>query len=273
MTDRITPRVVAASRALADELGVAPPAADEPVGHGGDGGGAPPWRVERDGAGLALVRPDGVRLRADLASGRARGRVAEAALAGQPLARALGIRRLAAALDRAPWLVDATAGLGVDAWQAAALGARVTMLERDPVVHALLADGLARARASDDERARRVAGRVALERVDAADRLEALADAPRGDRPELVYLDPMYPPSRRRGRSRKGIEFLHELLGPPADDGGALLDAALRAATRRVVVKRPAGAPAIPNRAGARPDPVASPNTRWDRYAVASGVR
>ena len=272
MSSRITPSVVAASRALADELGLALPAADDEALEASAhdvGPDAPTWRLERFEGALALLRPDGVRLSADLASGRARSRVSEAALAGQPLARALGIARLTAALDARPWLVDATAGLGVDGWQAAALGARVTMLEREPVVHALLADAVARAADVDDGRVRRIAARVTLERVDAAVRLTALAALPAEARPALVYLDPMYPPARRRGRSRKGIEFLHELVGAPPDDGRALLDAALAAATHRVVVKRPAGAPPLGSSAGARPQPIEAPNTRWDRYAVA----
>ena len=80
----------------------------------------------------------------------------------------------------------------------------------------------------------------------------------------LVYLDPMYPARQRRARSRKGIESLHALI-PPGEDP-YLLDAALSAATERVIVKRPSGAPALLNSHGFQPDTVNSPNTRWDRY-------
>ncbi len=264
-------RVVVQSATLRDELGLELPVVDERADEYGDGRGVESgdWRLERRDDALVLCRPDGVRLRADFVSGRARSRVAEAALAGQPLARALGIARLAAAAGEPPRLVDATAGLGVDGWQAAALGARVTMLEAHPVVHALLSDALERARAADDERVRRIAARVTLERCDAVARLRELALAP--GRPALVYLDPMYPAARRRGRSRKGIEFLHELVGPPPDDGAALLDAALAAATHRVIVKRPAGAPPLAGGDGPRPEPLHAPNTRWDRYRVTAG--
>lgn len=257
---------VVQSRAVARELGLDLPVA-EGIANGIADGEAPPWRLERGpGGALALVRPDGVRVAAELAAGRARSRSTEAALAGQPLARALGIARLTAALGRPPRLIDATAGLGVDGWQAAALGARVTLLERHPVVHALLADALSRAHGADDARARAIAARIDLERADAVARLRTLADAPPEARPELVYLDPMYPPTRRRGRSRKGIESLHALVGPQEDDGRALLGAALGAATRRVIVKRPAGAPPLAAPPGVRPDPIEAPNTRWDRY-------
>ena len=44
-----------------------------------------------------------------------------------------------------PTVVDATAGLGRDAFVLASLGCRVTLIERSPVVAALLQDGLARA--------------------------------------------------------------------------------------------------------------------------------
>lgn len=271
MSGRITPRVAVASARLGDELGLALPVADGAADAMPDG--APPWRLERGADGLALVRPDGVRLTADFASGRARGRATESALASQPLARALGIARLAAALGEPPWLVDATAGLGVDGWQAAALGARVTMLEREPVVHALLADALRRAGVSDEERVRRVAARVTLERADAVAWLEARAsvgtEGMAAARPALVYLDPMYPAARRRGRSRKGIEFLHELAGPDRDNA-ALLDAALAAATHRVIVKRPTGAPPLTGGRGIAVQPISAPNTRYDRYVVAS---
>jgi 16S rRNA (guanine1516-N2)-methyltransferase len=42
-------------------------------------------------------------------------------------------------------VIDGTAGLGKDAFVLAGLGCKVTLVERHPVVVALLADGLARA--------------------------------------------------------------------------------------------------------------------------------
>lgn len=269
MSEASEPRVIVQSAALRDALGLALDAADDRGREAARVDDRPAWTLARGDDGLVLTRPDGVSLSADFASGRARVRAGEATLAGQPLARALGIARLAARIGERPGLLDATAGLGVDGWQAAALGARVTMLERHPVVHALLADGLERARLAEDDRVRAIAGRVTLERADALGRLEAFAAAPPGARPALVYLDPMYPPARRRGRSRKGIEFLHALVGAPEDDGAALLGAALAAATYRVIVKRPTGAPVLPGPRGVDAQSLAAPNTRWDRYAVA----
>ena len=58
----------------------------------------------------------------------------------QSIAKAVGLKAGAN-----PLVVDATAGLGRDAFVLASLGCRVVMLERSPVVAALLADGLTRA--------------------------------------------------------------------------------------------------------------------------------
>lgn len=58
---------------------------------------------------------------------------------GEAVARAVGIKG-----DYLPDVVDATAGLGRDAFVLAAVGCHVRMVERHPVVAALLDDGLAR---------------------------------------------------------------------------------------------------------------------------------
>ncbi|GHM54843.1 hypothetical protein ECZU51_35130 [Escherichia coli] len=52
------------------------------------------------------------------------------------MAKAVGIKG-----DYLPDVVDATAGLGRDAFVLASVGCRVRMLERNPVVAALLDDG------------------------------------------------------------------------------------------------------------------------------------
>jgi 16S rRNA (guanine1516-N2)-methyltransferase len=58
---------------------------------------------------------------------------------GEAVAKAVGIKG-----SYLPDVVDATAGLGRDAFVLASVGCRVRMLERNPVVAALLDDGLTR---------------------------------------------------------------------------------------------------------------------------------
>jgi len=175
---------------------------------------------------------------------------------GQPLARAVGLKGGAN-----PTIVDATAGLGRDGFVLAGLGARVTLLERSPIIAALLADGLARA-----ARAPEIGPLIADHlRLIATDGREWLRRCPPDARPEVVYLDPMFPGRSKSALVKKEMRFLQELVGKD-DDAPALLAAALSCATKRVVVKRPASAPPLegPKPAGA----VASENTRYDIYST-----
>lgn len=64
---------------------------------------------------------------------------------GQMIAKAVGI-----AQGVRPQVLDATAGLGKDAFVLASLGCQMTLIERQPLIAALLEDGLARARVDEE---------------------------------------------------------------------------------------------------------------------------
>jgi len=157
-------------------------------------------------------------------------------------------------------VIDATAGLGRDAFLLAACGCEVRLLEAHPVVHALLADGLRRAAAHDDLAP--IVARMHLERADARQRLtdsDVTADA--------VYLDPMYPQRPKRARSGREMQYFQALLERTGDEG-TLLQAARAAARRRVVVKRSRKAPPL---AGQAPSfTLSGRSTRFDVYLVVS---
>jgi len=171
----------------------------------------------------------------------------------QTLARAIGVKA-----NKRPHVVDATAGWGRDAFVLASLGCLIDMIERDPLVSALLADGLRRAAESPDVAA--IVQRMRLHRCDAQDYLGALT----GDAvPDTVYLDPMYPHTSKTAAAKKNLRLLRELLDEPEPDP-RLLEAALSRARERVVVKRPKSAAPL---SGRTPDTlIASPNTRYDVY-------
>src|ERR1043166_6259980 len=97
---------------------------------------------------------------------------------GHPLVRAVGIKK-----DRIPSIVDATAGLGREAFLLASAGAAVTLFERSTDVHALLKEALARAAGESAELAE-VVGRMTLIHGDARDHLPELW-------PDVVIVDPM----------------------------------------------------------------------------------
>ncbi len=147
---------------------------------------------------------------------------------GQSIAKAVGLKSGAM-----PTVVDATAGLGRDAFVLASLGCKVTLIERSPVVAALLQDGLARA-AQDPEIGSWVSERMHLLQGPAVDNLLALSE-----RPDVIYLDPMFPHKQKSALVKKEMRVFQSLVGPDLD-ADALLPAALKMANKRVVVKRPA---------------------------------
>ncbi len=204
-----------------------------------------PFEVEAE---LSLERRDGRLVLAgdekryghplavEFASGKAAHRRRFGGGRGQLIARACGL-----AQGVTPSVVDATAGLGRDAFVLASLGAPVLLVERVAAIFALLEDGLARARA--DAETAEVAARMALAHGDAASELAALVAAA-GLVPQVVHLDPMFPHRDKTALVKKEMRLFRTLAGDDAD-APRLLEAALDVATHRVVVKRPRKAPPI----------------------------
>lgn len=190
--------------------------------------------LREDERGLALAG-DGMELRGDFA--RLLPRLRPDRLHRELLVRAARMRGAAA-----PTAVDATAGLGEDALLLAAAGFTVTLCERDPVIAALLADALLRARA--DERLSGIAERMRLVEGDAKETLASLDEAP-----DVVFLDPMFPERRRRASTNKKLQ-LFQVLERPCEDEDELMAAALAAGPHKVVVKRPLKGPYL---AGVKP--------------------
>lgn len=173
----------------------------------------------------------------------------------QPLPRAVGFKP-----GFTPSVLDATAGLGQDAFVLAWLGAGVTAFERSPVAAALLEDGLRRALLETELHL--AAARMQLLRQDA---LTGLKEWPLELRPDAVYLDPMYPDTGRTALSGKNMQAFHVCIGEDLDADG-LLDAALKLARRRVVVKRPKKAGFL---AGEKPfTQLLGESTRYDIYMI-----
>jgi 16S rRNA (guanine1516-N2)-methyltransferase len=210
-----------------------------------------------DGLELREAAPDAPGpIRVDYATGAMAHRLRFGGGRGQPLARAAGIKP-----GFNPTVWDATAGLGRDAFVLASLGCQVTLCERSPVMAALLADGLARAALHSDIGAW-VNQRLRLVHADAVGELQRLAAA---ERPDVVYLDPMYPHGKDHVLVKKEMRALQQLLGPDRDSG-RLLEAALGCARRRVVVKRPKRADWLDERKPA--SSIESKKTRYDLYVT-----
>jgi len=171
---------------------------------------------------------------------------------GQMIAKAVGIQA-----GVRPLVLDATAGLGRDAFVLAELGCSVTLIERQALIAALLEDGLLRAQA--DPEVAPIVARMSLLCGNAIDLMTAWASEP----PQVIYLDPMFPHRDKSALVKKEMRLFRPLAGND-DDAPALLAAALKLATHRVVVKRPRKAPAI---AGEKPGYVLEgKSSRFDIY-------
>lgn len=144
---------------------------------------------------------------------------------GQALPKAVGMKG-----GYTPMVVDATAGLGRDAFLLASLGAAVTLIERSPEMHQLLAEGMERARKAGGDVAE-VISRMTLLHGDARDLLPALS-------PEVVLVDPMHPTRKKSALVKHEMRLIREIVGTD-EDSVDLMTVALAAASKRVVLKWP----------------------------------
>ncbi len=171
-------------------------------------------------------------LTCDFTGGAVGHRLRAGAGRGQALARAAGLSK-----GRTPSIGDATAGLGRDAFVLASLGAEVTLIERSPEIHALLRDAMTRASDAGGAPGETVA-RMTLILGDAKTLLPEL-------KAEVVMVDPMHPPSRGSALVKKEMRLLRAIVGSDAD-ALDLMQVALSAASKRVVLKWPLRAEAMP---------------------------
>lgn len=235
-----------AAESLAKQLGL-------PCGQPGAQSCALWLQVGEQGLSLQAAGPDAPgAVRVDFVEGAMAYRRQFGGGAGQMVAKAVGLRGAIR-----PSVLDATAGLGRDAFVLAALGCEVTLIERQPVIAALLADGLQRARAAGGEVAE-IAARMHLIQADA---IHAMQDW-QGPAPQVIHLDPMFPHRDKSALVKKEMRLFRPLAGDDLD-APALLAAALQLASHRVAVKRPRKAPAID---GAPPS--AQLNGQSSRYDI-----
>ncbi|NGZ06278.1 MAG: class I SAM-dependent methyltransferase [Magnetococcales bacterium] len=199
---------------------------------------------------LQRTRGCNAAVRVDFSTAIARARQQEGIK--QSLARAVGIKS-----GIRPLVLDATPGLGRDAFVLAALGCQVIMVERSLVVHALLADGLERAQKAGVP----VCARLSLIAGDARDYLTA-CHGPMAA-PEVIYLDPMHPERHKSALVKKEMRHLRLLVGDDPD-AASLLPLARACARQRVVVKRPKVAPPLADMAADQV--LAGHSTRYDLY-------
>ncbi len=155
----------------------------------------------------------------------------------ESIAKAVGVKG-----NEIPHVLDATAGLGRDAFVLASLGCKVDMIERSEVVASLLENGLERA-SHDPSLSDWLPKRMTLHHGIASELLNNW----HAQQPDVVYLDPMFPHRKKSALVKKEMRLFQQLLGPDLD-ADSLLIPALKLAKQRVVVKRPETAPHLNGR-------------------------
>lgn len=173
---------------------------------------------------------------------------------GQALPKAVGMTR-----GKNPTVVDATAGLGRDAFLLASLGATVTLIERSDDMHGLLEEGLARAKQAGGDVAD-VIDRMTLLHGDSKDLLPTLS-------PEVIIVDPMHPPRKKSALVKNEMRLIREIVGTD-DDCVDLMKVALVTATNRVVLKWPRRADSMEG-VSMYSHQILGKSTRYDVYMTA----
>ncbi|WMY95110.1 MAG: class I SAM-dependent methyltransferase [Arsenophonus sp.] len=196
----------------------------------------------------------------DFLSPKLRFRRKIASYKNEAIAKAVGIRK-----DYFPTIVDATAGFGTDAFILASLGCKVFMFERNPVIAALLENGLQRAYL-DSEIGYLLKDRMIL--------LNVLSDSILSDlsfMPDVIYLDPMYPYRKKKCFNKKNMRLLQCLLGASNEDVTDLVISAMKIAKYRVIVKRPNYATSLIIKEGIiKESPKGTIKTRKHRFDIYS---
>lgn len=127
-------------------------------------------------------------------------------------------------------IIDATAGLGRDAFLLASLGATVTLIERNDKMYALLKDGLERAEEEGGEYVD-ITNRMTLIHGDAKEILPTL-------NPQVILVDPMHPQRQKSALVKKEMRLIRDIVGIDPDQK-ELMKIALKSATSRVILKWP----------------------------------
>jgi len=130
-------------------------------------------------------------------------------------------------------IIDATGGWGGDALLMCAQGYQVTLLERQPIMAVMLSDAMSRLSgtvwARDND--------VVVPTVVKVDSIHALRNV--ASKADCIYLDPMFPPKKKKSAAvNKNMQLLQWLVGEDRDST-ALLGAAIVGGAARIVVKRP----------------------------------
>ncbi|MDB2700590.1 class I SAM-dependent methyltransferase [Alphaproteobacteria bacterium] len=152
---------------------------------------------------------------------------------GQNLAKAVGFK-----FNKNRTIIDATAGLGYDAFILASLGANVTLIERSEKIYDLLKAAISEAKLHGGEISK-IVNRMNLLFGDSKDILPNIA-------PEVILIDTMYKDRKKSALVKNDMRLVRKVVGSDSDHV-ELINVALNNASKRVVIKQPRYAETLDN--------------------------
>jgi len=132
-------------------------------------------------------------------------------------------------------IIDATGGWGADTLLMCMQGYHVTVIERHPVMALMLREAMQRLAKTEwaQQGLMTVPTVIEANAVDYFNQERGVITA------DCVYLDPMFPPKKKKSAAtNKHMQLLQWLLGQD-DDAEQLVESALQSGAKRVSVKRP----------------------------------
>lgn len=182
-------------------------------------------RLHLSAEGLCLLNKDGQSVRLDWNDKKWKQR-SKGGFGADPLIKACMARPGIS-------ILDLTAGFGKDALLMAHAGAMVTMLERLPMMAAMLDQGL---KGLKDEK---VCSRLSLHWIEAKEYLNQMMETP-----DVIFFDPMHPEREKSALVKKNLQILQQ-IAPPNIDVVELIEYARTKCQQRLVVKWPAKQPSL----------------------------
>jgi 16S rRNA (guanine1516-N2)-methyltransferase len=172
---------------------------------------------------------------------------------GQNLAKAVGFK-----FNKNRTIIDATAGLGYDAFILASLGANVTLIERSEKIYDLLKAAISEAKLYGGEISK-IVNRMNLLFGDSKDILPKIA-------PEVILIDTMYKERKKSALVKNDMRLVREVVGSDSDHV-ELINVALNNASKRVVIKQPRYAETLDNIKGCSHQ-ILGKTIRYDVYVT-----
>ena len=172
---------------------------------------------------------------------------------GQNLAKAVGFK-----FNKNRTIIDATAGLGYDAFILASLGAHVTLIERSEKIYDLLKTAISEAQLYGGEISK-IVNRMNLLFGDSKDILPKIA-------PEVILIDTMYKDRKKSALVKNDMRLVREVVGSDSDHV-ELINVALNNASKRVVIKQPRYAETLDNIKGCSHQ-ILGKTIRYDVYVT-----